>query len=139
MKVEFDNMRPGVRLDDTRTKVNARVQSAKSALGNFTDEYDDHLYSEAQTMFWKKVKEYRVSRSFCLNLCPEARKYFGAHLQLSSSGDSVNASTALDLEYDWPGRYHLDEDHFDELDDSQNTISGVTPTVGGDPAVDGGE
>lgn len=132
LPVEFENMRPGnyqanyrrsrARPGHASWRARRREREytrAKAALQNYSDPIDGRLHRAASSIFWDIVKKYNVGRSFCRKLCPEAivcqprdvcDHVFGTEVLHRS----LHQRDETRYEYDWPGRYHLDEVYEDD-------------------------
>merc|ERR1719291_942724 len=98
LQVEFQNMRPG------HYHTTPRQDEVKAALQGYSDHIDGRLYRKASSIFWENVKKYNVGRSMCRKLCSQAEHIFGSEMDRISLGNESH------YEYEWPGRYYLDDD-----------------------------
>jgi hypothetical protein len=109
LPVDFFNMRPHViEANETEEK---KARDLAILLRN-PDPFDEPVYDAAARKFWENVKKYDVRRSTCLETCRSAAHMFevsGATDQLNSTGVSLVQVDPDDTEYDWPGRYILDD------------------------------
>uniref|UniRef100_A0A7S2AX14 Uncharacterized protein n=1 Tax=Alexandrium andersonii TaxID=327968 RepID=A0A7S2AX14_9DINO len=95
LPVEFENMRKG---------------GPRSSYPELADLYnvDQVLYDIAAERFWRDVKAFGVHREFCRKLCANVGHIFERTEDDAGGNSTVNAY-AERIEYDWPGRWVLDE------------------------------
>lgn len=123
LPVEFLNMRPHI-----ASALETREKKARDLdlLRRHRDPIDGPLYDAAARIFWANVRRYDAHRRSCLETCSGAPHIFGGSSAdaaaegapgARSSGReprglsmvSTDVRVRPEREYDWPGRYVMDD------------------------------